>query len=249
MPIPATASPAAFPQGFPMPGLTAADLPLQGMTILAVEDSRFASEALRLLCRRAGARLRRAETLAQARAHLRVYRPDVVIVDLGLPDGSGGSLIRDLVLAQPRPAVVLGASGDAQGRACALAAGADGFLDKPVPSLAVFCTTLLAHLPDPGQIGANQTGANQTGAALIPDPLALHDDLTHAADLLAQNPDAPARQYLSGFLHGLARLCQDAPLAAAAGALSFGTPAALDTVRRLIDRRLSDAALPAGPVF
>lgn len=244
MPIPATASPAAFPQGFPMPGLTAADLPLQGMTILAVEDSRFASEALRLLCRRAGARLRRAETLAQARAHLRVYRPDVVIVDLGLPDGSGGSLIRDLVLAQPRPAVVLGASGDAQGRARALAAGADGFLDKPVPSLAVFCTTLLAHLPDPGQIGANQTGA-----ALIPDPLALHDDLTHAADLLAQNPDAPARQYLSGFLNGLARLSQDAPLAAAAGALSFGTPAALDTVRRLIDRRLSDAALPARPVF
>ena len=47
-----------------------ADLPLQGITVLAVEDSRFACDALRLLCQRSGARLRRAETLEAARAHL-----------------------------------------------------------------------------------------------------------------------------------------------------------------------------------
>eukprot|EP01031_Cornospumella_fuschlensis_P014764 gene14764-18040_t len=69
------------------------ELPLQGVTILAVEDSRFACEALRLIARRAGARLRRAETMAAARDHLRVYRPDVVLIDLGLPDGRGDALI------------------------------------------------------------------------------------------------------------------------------------------------------------
>jgi CheY-like chemotaxis protein len=79
---------------------------LQGVTILAVEDSRFACEALRLIARRAGARLRRAETMAAARDHLRVYRPDVVLIDLGLPDGRGDALIRDLAQGPRRPSVV-----------------------------------------------------------------------------------------------------------------------------------------------
>lgn len=131
-----------------LPAHLRAALPLQGLTVLAVEDSRFASDALRLMCQRAGARLRRAETLETARAHLRTYRPDVVIVDLGLPDGRGEALIRDLVLSARRPAVILGTSGAEGGRSAALAAGADGFLDKPFESLAAFCLALRRHLPD-----------------------------------------------------------------------------------------------------
>ena len=100
----------------PMPGVPAHDLPLRGVTVLAVEDSRFASDALRLMCRRLGARLRRAESLQAAASHLRLYRPDVVIVDLGLPDGRGEALIAEVVARKPR-VVVLGMSGDAAGRA------------------------------------------------------------------------------------------------------------------------------------
>ena len=112
----------ALPIG-PGPGRTAPALPLQGLTILVVEDSRFACEALRLIAQRAGARLRRAETLETARAHLRTYRPDVAIVDLGLPDGRGEALIRELVLARPRTAAIIGMSGLPSGRPSALAAG------------------------------------------------------------------------------------------------------------------------------
>ena len=56
--------------------------PLTGLTVLVIEDSRFASEAVRLLCLKSGARIRRADCLRSAARHLRTYRPAVVIVDL-----------------------------------------------------------------------------------------------------------------------------------------------------------------------
>src|SRR6056297_2914004 len=107
-----------------------ADRPLLGLTVLVVEDSRFASEAMRLLCLRSGARIRRADCIASAERHLNVYRPSVASVDLGLPDGSGLELLERMHAMQPRVPILLGTSGaerEAAARAAG-AAGADGFL-------------------------------------------------------------------------------------------------------------------------
>ncbi|GLS86474.1 response regulator [Cypionkella aquatica] len=225
----------ALPPGFMLPSpANSADLPLHGVTILAVEDSRYACEALRLMCQRAGARLRRAETLASARAHLRVYRPDVVIVDLGLPDGRGESLIAELALGPQRPLAVLGTSGNADGRNVALQSGAEGFLDKPFESFADFCATIRRHLPGLGPTAV-------ADAKIQPDPLALRDDLSRAASALAAAPDAIARRYLTGFLLGLAHHAHDASLARAARAASLPASGDLDGLRSLLDSRLSRA--------
>lgn len=195
--------------------------PLLGMTVLVVEDSRFACEAMRLLCLRSGARIRRADCLKSAHRHLQTYRPSVVIVDLGLPDGSGADLITDLVRMSPRAPVILGTSGDAEGRAQAMAAGADGFLDKPIESLIAFQRVVLAALP----ASERPRGVLTVGEDRVkPDPLALRDDLVLAADVLAANPDARAIGYIAQFLGGVARVAHDQPLAAAAADL--GQPAA-----------------------
>lgn len=224
-----------LPPGFALPNLAAgAELPLQGVTILAVEDSRYACEALRLMSQRAGARLRRADTLALARAHLRVYRPDVVIIDLGLPDGRGEALIRELAMARLRPLVVLGTSGNPAGRGSALAAGAEGFLDKPLESFAEFCTVLRRFLP-------GLAPALVEDAAIHPDPLALQDDLSRAAAALSAGPDAAARRYLAGFVLGVAHHAHDSALARAATAATTPDSGGLDQLRGLIDKRLTIA--------
>ncbi|MDP3341130.1 response regulator [Frigidibacter sp.] len=160
--------------------------PLQGLTVLLVEDSRFASEAMRLLCLRSGARIRRADSLRAAHRHLATYRPSAVIVDMGLPDGSGADLIRELAALQPRMSVILGTSGSDDLEALALAAGADGFLPKPVESLALFQTAVLAALPAAQRpIGPRAL----PGEIVHPDLLALRDDLVLAAGLLAGTED------------------------------------------------------------
>lgn len=194
-----------------------ANRPLLGLTILVVEDSRFASEAMRLLCLRSGARIRRADSLFSAQRHLAVYRPSVVIVDIGLPDGSGVDLIRDLTQARPRVDVVLGTSGDPDGEAQALKAGADGFLDKPISSIGFFQAKVLENLPADRQPKGLRVLSNDT---VIPDEVALRDDLAAAAVALEDPTDARTLRYLTQFLGGIARSAGDTNLEAEAKTLA-----------------------------
>lgn len=211
-------------------------LPLQGVTILAVEDSRFASEALRLLCQRSGARLRRAETLQAAARHLSLYRPDVVIVDLGLPDGDGADLIRALSRDPASNPAVLATSGDPSGETLARSAGAAAFLPKPPDSLAAFLLTILRLLPGP--FDAVEDGSGQP---LRPDTLALRDDLIRAAALLAAARGDAQRRYVAGFLGSLAQSAQDMTLAHAADAAAMDA-AGVPRLAALVRERLTSVA-------
>lgn len=222
--------------------------PLLGHTVLLVEDSRFASEAVRLMSLRSGARIRRADCLASAERHLRSYCPTVAIVDMGLPDGSGARLIERLTNAKPRVSALLGTSGDDGAGELAMDAGADGFLAKPIDNLSSFQQLILSHLPNGMQPSGLRAMPIDTPTE-PPDVLAFRDDIAHVAALLAQDNDGPTLDYVAQFLGELARAAEDHPLEAAAAALGRARDAGTDPQRdiaglnglvqdRLRDRRM-----------
>lgn len=228
-------APEILPPMRPWPGAPLGRV-LLGLTVLLVEDSRLASEAMRLLCLHSGARLRRADCHASALRHLRTYRPGVVIVDIGLPDGDGAALIARIVAMQPRVPVVLGVSGDPDRREAALAAGADGFLTKPVESLAGFQQAILGAMRPEMR---PRRPWPVSGAAMAPDPAALRDDLAYLAGLLVPGMDRRLRLYAAQFLDGLGRVAGEPVLGRAAAELADEEgEAAIPRLRAWLEQRL-----------
>ena len=224
-----------------------AQRPLLGLTILAVEDSRFACEALRLMCLKSGARIRRADCLAAARRHLKLYRPSLAIVDIGLPDGSGLDLIHDLPNQNPGYFGTLATSGDDGWAPSALRAGAAGFLHKPIASLFEFQAMILKILPT----NRRPTGPRQVSSdAVQPDQLALTDDLVLAAQKLARSGKDANFGYLSRFISGVAQSAGDRSLARAAQAIAPSSQVprpsgeAIARLQAVLERRIA-AAQPA----
>lgn len=225
-------SPAPMPADrlnlLPLPR-TGAGFALPPRTLLLVEDSRLAAEAVRLLCRRLGIRLRRTESLAGAALHLRVYRPDIALIDLGLPDGSGLSLISALARSMARPQRLVAISGDSRLEDAALDAGADSFLLKPV-SIDCQIRALTGAAPPPADDDDDDdlAGLRNAGA----DPLALRDDLALVHDLLDSAADAESLRYAGQFCASIGRSLADPALEQAA-----------ETATRTGDRRLLVDAL------
>ena len=217
--------------------------PLLGLTVLVVEDSRFACEAMRLLCLRSGARIRRADCLRSARRHFRVYRPSVAVIDLGLPDGNGAELIEELNEAIPRVDGILAISGDPHLESAAMAAGADAFMEKPITSLGFFQERILGMLPPERQ----PKGPRRVDELTVePDRIAYQDDMAHIADVLDDQLSGHTLDYVAQFLRGVARSANDTVLENAAMALAeqraLGKTAASETARiaGLIQHRLAE---------
>lgn len=181
--------------------------------VLLVEDSLTAGEAVRLMCITSGARLRRADCMTSARRHLRIYRPDVAIVDMGLPDGDGAELIAELAQANPRTQTIIGLSADPSRATAAMEAGADSFIEKPLNSVAGFQSAILMNLPH---------HRRPMDIRLLPDlafeadQRALQEDLIHALELLNNTKDGANPGYLAAFVTGVARTASDPTLEQAA---------------------------------
>ncbi|HLA81856.1 MAG TPA: response regulator transcription factor [Thermoleophilia bacterium] len=124
-----------------------------GARILVVDDEPGMLRALRTLLARHGFQVEQAETGRQALESYSYYRPDLVLLDLGLPDISGLEVIRDLRARANTPIVVLSVKEAERDKVAALDLGADDYLTKPfgVDELLARIRVALRHAARPAR--------------------------------------------------------------------------------------------------
>ena len=104
---------------------------MQRSVLVVDDDDSFRQLAARTLRSWGHTVVGEAATVAEAVAAAEQARPEAVLVDIGLPDGDGFSLARQLTALSWRPRVVLISSdSDVANRAEAYRVGADGFVPK-----------------------------------------------------------------------------------------------------------------------
>lgn len=100
-------------------------------TLLVVEDDVQIRRFVRLSLEREGFRVREAATYASGLVDAGTSKPDVVILDLGLPDGDGTDFVRELRGWSQVPVLILSARTMETDKIDVLDAGADDYLTKP----------------------------------------------------------------------------------------------------------------------
>ncbi len=100
-------------------------------TVLVVEDERDIREVLRRYLERAGLSVLTTGTGAEAIRLLTSAPPDLVVLDLGLPDVDGTEVLREIRAAGHPPVVVLTARSTVEDRIHGLQQGADDYVTKP----------------------------------------------------------------------------------------------------------------------
>jgi two-component system, OmpR family, KDP operon response regulator KdpE len=99
--------------------------------VLVVEDDPAIRSMLRSSLAVEGFEVRTAVSASEAGALLRHALPDIVLLDLGLPDGDGGELVRQVRQHHSIPVIVISARHQEAEKVKLLDAGADDYLTKP----------------------------------------------------------------------------------------------------------------------
>ena len=110
---------------------------ISGPQILVVEDERAISEPLAKLLAREGFEARVAATVADAMAEFSAHPPDLILLDLNLPDGDGRDVAREIRRSSGVPIIMLTARGTETDRIVGLEIGADDYVVKPFSSAEV----------------------------------------------------------------------------------------------------------------
>lgn len=100
-------------------------------TVLLVEDEPHIRRFVRSTLESEGCTVHEAESLKRGLIEAGTRRPDLVILDLGLPDGDGVQLISEMRTWADAPILVLSARSGETDKIGALDAGADDYLTKP----------------------------------------------------------------------------------------------------------------------
>ena len=204
------------------------------MRLILIEDNHRLAGSIRLSLEAKGFAVDAFETLAAARAALAGVPYDLILLDLGMPDGDGVELIASLRRSKVATPVLIITARDGIGdRVRGLDAGADDYLVKPFATaeLAARCRALLRR---PG---------GMLGAVLQAGNVSL-DTTTREVRVAGRNVNVPPREV--ALLEQLLRQCGRVVTKAAIDASLYAlhaevTPNAIDTALSRLRRRLNGA--------
>jgi len=129
---------------------------LASRAVLVVEDEPQLRRVLRTLLELENFRVFEADSAARALVEARTHKPDLLIVDLGLPDRDGTGVITGVRGWSRVPIIVLSARSDEADKVAALEAGADDYMTKPFGARELIARVQVAlrHTASAGAAGA-----------------------------------------------------------------------------------------------
>ncbi|HZC40469.1 MAG TPA: response regulator transcription factor [Streptosporangiaceae bacterium] len=151
-------------------------------TVLLVEDERKLRELVRSYLERAGFAVLSTESGAEAISLAAAAAPDLVVLDLGLPDVPGETVAREVRAAGPTPILMLTARSSEEDRIRGLELGADDYVTKPFSprELVLRVQAILRRGSPVKEQGVTSYGA---GELMIDEPRRLVSARGAAADL------------------------------------------------------------------
>lgn len=108
--------------------------PVQQIRVLVVEDVRTVAISVQAVLLQAGMEVEIAETGAEAWERKQEFRPDIALIDLGLPDVEGFDLVERFATPGDCGIILLTANDEESARVMALETGADDYMVKPAPA-------------------------------------------------------------------------------------------------------------------
>ncbi|KVR20436.1 two-component system response regulator [Burkholderia ubonensis] len=136
------------------------------LTVVLIEDEKQIRRFVRAALEEEDIAVCEAETGKQGLIDAATRKPDLVIVDLGLPDTDGLDVIRELRGWSEVPVIVLSARTQEDEKVAALDAGADDYLTKPF-GVSELRARIRAQLRRRNQGGANESPKVSFGAVSV----------------------------------------------------------------------------------
>jgi two-component system KDP operon response regulator KdpE len=134
--------------------------------VLVIEDETHIRRFVRMALEAENCQVHEAETLQRGLIDAGTRHPDLIILDLGLPDGDGVDLISDLRNWSQIPVIILSARSDEADKVRALDAGADDYLTKPFGT-AELVARVRAHLRRRAMSNSEEQSAFEFGDVRI----------------------------------------------------------------------------------
>lgn len=113
--------------------------------VLIVEDDKGIHKMLSFALEQEGYKTLIAEDLKKAHRYFQVHKPDIILLDLGLPDGDGKTFIKTVRHEISTPIIVLSARNDEREIVMSLDLGADDYVTKPFSTHELFARMRSAY--------------------------------------------------------------------------------------------------------